>query len=130
MSLVVTAAAAVAAPAAHHLVVSSQPMPSREQRAKEIQRWISDILQRHWDPIGINDDPSAQGEYDAYVGGVYRLIASGASPRELAEHLVRVEAEYLGYQDTDPGMLIPVAERLLRLNVTLDSDELNSRGDS
>jgi len=98
-------------------------MPSREQRAKEIQRWISDILQRHWDPIGINDDPDAQGEYDAYVGGVYRLIASGASPRELAEYLVRVETERLGYQDSDPRMLIPVAKKLLKLNVSLESDE-------
>ncbi len=98
-------------------------MPSREDRAREVQRWISDVLQRHWDPIGIRDDPGAQGEYDAYVGGVYRLIATGASPRELAEHLVQVETERLGYQDTDPKMLIPVAKKLLKLNVRLESDE-------
>src|SRR5882762_7870463 len=98
-------------------------MTSREERAKEVQRWISDVLQRHWDPIGVSDNPAAQREYDAYVAGVYRLIATGASPRELAEHLVRVETERLGYQDTDPKMLITVAKKLLKLNVRLESDE-------
>lgn len=94
-----------------------------KDRKRELLRWISDILQRHWDPIGVRDNPAAQAEYDAYVGGVYRLIATGASPRELAEHLARVETERLGYQDTDPKMLIPVAKKLLKLNVRLESDE-------
>ena len=96
-------------------------MNSKEERAREIQRSIAEVLLRNWDPIGVHDDPKAQDEYDAYVGGVYKLIASGATARQLAEHLARVEAEQMGFEDTDPKMLIPVAERLLRLSVRLES---------
>src|SRR5881409_804374 len=96
-------------------------MTSKEERAREIQRSIAEVLLRNWDPIGVRDHPQAQDEYDAYVGGVYRLIASGATARQIAEHLVRIETDQLGFQDTDPKMLIPVAEKLMRLNVRLES---------
>jgi hypothetical protein len=96
-------------------------MDSREDRAKEIQRAIGEVLLRNWDPLGVKDVPQAQDEYDSYVGGVYRLIASGASAKQIAEHLVRIETDRLGYPDTDPKMLIPLANKLLRLNVRLGS---------
>lgn len=96
-------------------------MGSREQRAKEIQRAIGDVLLRNWDPLGVKDVPQGQDEYDAYVGGVYRLIASGASARQIAEHLMRIESDHLGYPDTSPKMLIPLANKLLRLNIKLES---------
>src|SRR5437762_712719 len=82
-------------------------MPSREDRAERVRAYIADILRRNWDPIGIKDEPAAQGEYEAYVGGVYRLIAAGATARQLAEHLVQIETDRLGFVDTDPKMLIP-----------------------
>ena len=96
-------------------------MNSRENRAKEIQRAIGEVLLRNWDPLGVKDVPQAQDEYEGYVGGVYRLIASGATAKQIAEHLVRIETERLGYPDTDPKMLIPLANKLLRLNVRLES---------
>ena len=97
-------------------------MNSRKDEAQTIQRRIGEMLLRHWDPIGVRDEPGAQDEYNAYVGGVYRLLASGASAREIATHLVNVEAEQLGFKDTDPKMLIPLANRLKRLNVRLSSE--------
>ena len=96
-------------------------MDSREERAREIQRAIGEVLLRHWDPIGVKDKPEAQDEYDAYIGGVYRLLASGATARAIAEHLARLEADQIGFAGTDPKMLIPVAEKLRRLNVRLES---------
>jgi hypothetical protein len=96
-------------------------MDSRQARAKEIQRAIGEVLLRNWDPLGVKDVPEAKDEYDSYVGGVYRLIASGASAKQIAEHLVRLETDRLGYPDTDPKMLIPLANKLLRLNVRLES---------
>jgi|SRR5437773_9775711 len=96
-------------------------MTSKEERAREIQRSIAEVLLRNWDPIGVGDVPQAQDEYDAYVGGVYSLLASGATARQVAEHLARVEADQLGFGDTDPKMLIPVAEKLLKLNVRLET---------
>ena len=97
-------------------------MRSEEERAREIQRQIGEILLRHWDPIGIADEPEAQDEYEGYVGGVYRLLASGASAQQIAEHLADIETRQLGFKDTRAGMLIPLAETLRRLNVRLNSD--------
>jgi hypothetical protein len=97
-------------------------MTSQHERAREIQQQIGKVLLRHWDPVGVADVPEAHAEYEAYVGGVYRLLASGASAREIAEHLVDVETRQLGFKDTDPKTLIPVAEKLRRLNVRLSSD--------
>jgi hypothetical protein len=66
-------------------------MASEEQlRARSIQESIRDILLRDWDPIGINDVPEAQDEYDSYVGGVYRLLASHCSVDEMVDHLARL----------------------------------------
>src|SRR5437764_14442817 len=71
-------------------------MTSREERAHQIQAQIREVLLREWDPIGVRDEPRAQDEYDSYVGGVYRLLASGASPRSVAAHLAKLEAEEMG----------------------------------
>jgi hypothetical protein len=68
----------------------------RDDRARQIQEDIRAVLLRDWDPIGINDVPEAQDEYDSYVGGVYRLLASGASEDQLIEHLRRIETTSIG----------------------------------
>jgi hypothetical protein len=49
------------------------------------------VLWRDWDPIGINDVPEANDEYDAYVGGVYRLLASRCSADQSIDHLFVIE---------------------------------------
>jgi hypothetical protein len=43
-----------------------------------------------WDPIGIKDEPNAQDEYDAYLGGVYELLVGTASDDSIKEHLWRI----------------------------------------
>lgn len=94
----------------------------REERAREIQRQIGAVLLRDWDPIGVADEPSCSDEYDGYVGPVYRLLVTGASARAIAEHLAKIEATAMGFSDTDPQTLIPVAEQLLRVDVRLGPD--------
>ncbi|MDQ3624239.1 MAG: hypothetical protein M3463_17415 [Verrucomicrobiota bacterium] len=49
------------------------------------------ILWEHWDPIGVNDTPTARHEYSGYVPSVVRLLASGADAFKLAEHLYFLE---------------------------------------
>ena len=44
-------------------------MTAKEERAREIQRSIAEVLLRNWDPIGVRNVPQAQDEYDAYVAG-------------------------------------------------------------
>jgi hypothetical protein len=94
-------------------------MATREQRASEIQHRIREILRRDWDPIGVADVPEAQDEYDGYVGGVYRLLAQGASPRAVAEHLARIEGDQMGLPSSFDARL-DVATKLCALSVKLE----------
>ena len=92
---------------------------AQRPRAQEIRDAIREILLQDWDPIGVRDVPAAQDEYDGYVGGVYRLLASAASPEAVAEHLRAIETERMGLSQPQPGELLSVAKRLCRLSVRL-----------
>jgi hypothetical protein len=92
-------------------------MRERERRAREIQEAIRQVLLHDWDPIGIADEPGAQDEYDSYVGGVYRLLASGASEAEIDRHLQRIVVETTGLADA--ADCSDVARKLLALKLSL-----------
>jgi hypothetical protein len=50
------------------------------------------------------------------------LLASGASPQAVAEHLCAVERDQMGLDPARPVDLVSVAEKLCRLNVTLEPE--------
>jgi hypothetical protein len=93
-------------------------MESQERRAREIQEGIRLVLLRDWDPIGVRDAPQAQDEYDGYVGGVYQLLASGATLSELAEHLLQIERDSMRLSPR-PEALVEVASRLKQIDISL-----------
>ncbi|MBA3716255.1 MAG: hypothetical protein H0W76_28010 [Pyrinomonadaceae bacterium] len=93
-------------------------MSKRGQRAKEIQETIRQVLLHQWDPIGVSDIPEAQDEYDSYVGGIYRLLASGASEHQIIERLYNIETVSMGLPSNRAG-LKNVAEKLAKLAVSL-----------
>ncbi len=95
-------------------------MADRKEIAKEIQDGIQRILLNEWDPIEVRGIPEAKGEYDDYVGGVYRLLATGASPQKVAEHLAEVELTTMGLPRRAIESVLPVAEELCRLDVRLE----------
>ena len=74
---------------------------------------------RDWDPIGINDVPEAQDEYDSYVGGVYRLLASHCSADDMIEYLITIESQTMGLSVPAREHLRSVANQLIALNVSL-----------
>ncbi len=76
------------------------------------------MLLRDWDPIDVVGVPEAQDEYDQYVGGVYRLLASGASAEAISIHLARIEDEEMGFI-TSSRKLLPVAKKLISLDIRL-----------
>src|SRR6266571_80305 len=90
-------------------------MNTPSDKARQAQRHIAEVLRRNWDPLNVADHPETSNEYNSYVGDVYRLLETSASARQIAEHLVRVETEVLGYQDTKPSTLVPVAKKLLKI---------------
>lgn len=93
-------------------------MTPRTRRARQIQLQIRDILLRDWDPIGVAQEAHAPDEYDSYVGEVYRLLATGASPQSVAEHLAMLAAKRMGLA-TPADKLLPAAAKLCALNVSL-----------
>jgi hypothetical protein len=94
---------------------------SDTHRPRAIQAAIARLLLEEWDPIGVRAAPEAADEYDAYVGGVYRLLASGASKESIAEHLAAIERESMGIERARPWDLLAVAEKLVSLDVRLDT---------
>ena len=91
----------------------------RIRRAKAIQKSIAIVLLHNWDPIGVEDVPEAQDEYDSYVGGVYRLLASRCSADDLIDYLTKIETDMMGLSPPPREHLRALADRLLGLNVSL-----------
>lgn len=57
---------------------------------KPLQEAVSDILFQDWDPIGVNDDPSApRDEYKSYVGPIIEKLENEESNVSIALHLAR-----------------------------------------
>jgi hypothetical protein len=97
-------------------------MSTREERARQIQQQIREILLHEWDPIGVADMPEAQDEYDGYVGGVYRLLAEAATPSAIAAHLARIEGDRMGLPSS-PAARLDVATKLCALDVRLNASD-------
>ncbi len=91
---------------------------SREKRVAEIQDTIRQILYRDWDPIGVCG-AAPEDEYDSYIGGVYRILASSRSEETLIQFLAGAVEDVLGSQESAPERLRSVAQKLLALDVRL-----------
>ena len=94
-------------------------MDTKAARAREIQDGIRQVLYHQWNPIGISGLPA--DEYDSYIGGVYRLLACGASIEQLVEHLTAVEREYFS-QEPNMEHLLMTAEDLRKIDVSLEGE--------
>lgn len=70
-----------------------------------------------WDPIGVSDTVAAHDEYESYVGGVYRLLASGASEYQIIRHLGQLETVSMGFSTPNAEHLKIVAKKLVELEV-------------
>ena len=70
-------------------------MSKKMNQTKNIYQKIHNIFLRDWDPIGIQNIPEAQDEYDGYVSNVFNLLISGKSQKELFEYLWWVETEHI-----------------------------------
>ena len=55
----------------------------------------------------------ARHEYDAYVQGVHRLLASGATAPQLAEHLIGLEEESMGLKRRSIREVMPAVRKLM-----------------
>lgn len=70
-----------------------------KQTALGILSDIRRVLWEQWDPIGVNDEPGAFGEYDGYAGyagAIYDLLMQGASDDAIARQLHTYETVNMG----------------------------------
>jgi hypothetical protein len=91
---------------------------SRDKRAAEIQASIRQILYRDWDPIGVCD-VGPEDEYDSYIGGVYRILATSRSEDALIDFLSKIESDLMSSDPASRGPLRRVVKKLLALDVKL-----------
>jgi hypothetical protein len=57
--------------------------------------------------------------YDAYIGGVYRLLASGSGCEQIAGHLAALERDCLGHPQANAERNLAAARKLCDLDVRL-----------
>lgn len=79
---------------------------------------IHAILIREWDPIGVSDEPNAQGEYDSYIPLIYRLLKDGVADELVARYLQHIEVDLIGVLPR-PDRNLEIAKRL-RQSVSQD----------
>jgi hypothetical protein len=92
----------------------------RDIRAKEIKLAIRDVLIWEWDPLKIrNRDP--EDEYDSYIAPIYRLLVTKAPREAVAHELCKIEHEQFGINNVEEEALLPVADLLLEINVSITS---------
>jgi hypothetical protein len=84
------------------------------ERARRYHEAIRQILLQDWDPIGVSHIPSAQDEYDSYIGEVYGLLIRREPRHKLIDLLWWVETEHMALRG-NRQRTERLADRLLRL---------------
>jgi hypothetical protein len=63
---------------------------------------VDEVLRGVWDPIGVNHEREAGGEYSSYAPGVARLLVSGAPDAEIEGHLADIVQGRMGMSQVNP----------------------------
>jgi hypothetical protein len=82
---------------------------------------VREILLREWDPIGVENAPLAQDEYDSYIPVICRMIIEKRGISELADHLSELTTVNMGLTTNDDACK-KVAESLVKLADAGDHD--------
>ena len=70
------------------------------------------ILLEQWDPLGVNEHPEAEDEYDSYIPGVIKLLLNGSTASAIAVHLGGIAVDIMGLASNSEHEL-KVAQALL-----------------
>ncbi len=79
--------------------------------SRRIRVEIRHVLLDVWDPIGTKDEPSAQDEYDGYVGPIFDSLSGGATDEKLTDRLLYFVNDRMGLKAT-PEKMIPTVRAL------------------
>jgi len=71
-------------------------------QSRENRRRIREVLNRHWDPIGVVSNFDGDDEYDSYVGTIYvMLMDARVSEIELEKYLYTTATGHIGLSPSD-----------------------------
>ena len=66
-----------------------------------LYRRVDEILTYVWDPIGVREEPQARDEYQSYLPQVFKRVAEATSPEMVAEYLLIIVVESMGFTPND-----------------------------
>lgn len=99
-------------------VVAGREVTRVEPRGRtwlDVQNRIREVLNVHWDPIGVAD--LVDDEYDGYISSIYGLLQSRASEEQIVQHLLEIETKRMGLQGSPADLRLKVTDRLLELDL-------------
>ena len=73
------------------------------KRYKALFAAVHEVFIRDWDPIGVDDCPEAQDEYDSYIPVVVRMLLEDADAWIIADHLTKLQTIGMGLSPIDQG---------------------------
>jgi hypothetical protein len=62
----------------------------------QLESDVKQALWKWWDPICLNDEPAATGEYDSYAPGVISLLLDNSDAYAITKHLHHIERVSMG----------------------------------
>ncbi len=86
------------------------------ERVNVVRDRIRDVLFNEWDPIGINDS-GPNDEYDMYINGIYKLLATGTTIDVLMRHLGHLEVSSM-HSPTSDDHRKGIAQQLLKIHIS------------
>jgi len=88
---------------------------------------VNRILFDRWDPIGASRDPRwPRDEYEGYAQSVLTLVLNHASDDVVAEHLARIEDEWMGLTPSPLRLRLAVAAEIREaVHASRDGDSAN-----
>jgi hypothetical protein len=84
---------------------------STDELLAEVRR----ILWQHWDPIGVNDQPGAFGEYDSYAPPIVSRLSRGTTASDIDSYLSYVETLDMGLSPRPASHRVKAVSLLLAL---------------
>lgn len=87
-------------------------------QSRHIRCEIRSVFLHTWDPIGVENEPNAQNEYDSYIGVVYDMLVSGAPDSAIADYLFWAVHEHMGLDASQREDMLPTVAELKKINLT------------
>ncbi len=91
-----------------HVEVDGTWLLEQEQRIRE-------VLNEAWDPIGVAVE--VPDEYDGYISVLRSLLSQCVGADRIARHLLRIEIDSMGLEESSDEVRLNVARRLLALDL-------------